>query len=379
MNINNLLVASTTGCYYGEEGLVCLNVGITGKNLKCQPVTGDSSRKTVAISMNYFAFRMLDIPATKESVIAGQIKRFLPFRSDKIIWRILPVRDHSFVIAIDEKKWGELTKQIAPNGSSGKVLFISTLEAAIVDYLWTKGPDGILAVPVDSMWLVVVLEDGRISSIDYCENTPDNAIVYETPERIARGAALFKLIPHGMGKDFRGRRPFPGIALRVLVSSFLLCTSILFFFLSVYYKNMHGLEKITEDIKKLQNETKQVEILLERNRKIENTAIFLQRLNHEYVSPYIVLNRISSVLPDHTYLTEFFIDDGRGYITGISSAASDVMEAISGLPFIKSAEFATPVVRDKKGVERFQINFTVKKHGNTATLDSQAPGHILSA
>jgi hypothetical protein len=148
---------------------------------------------------------------------------------------------------------------------------------------------------------------------------------------------------------------------RLLVTAIFLLATGGFLAYSVYSRNMDHLSAVTDSLTAIKKETRQVEAIMARNQKIRTTAEFLVRFNEGYISPYLVLGDITAHLPGDTYLIDFYMDAGKGYMTGISRDVTRDLETISSRPYMGVAEFSAPVVRDQKGNERFQIRFEIKK------------------
>ncbi len=74
----------------------------------------------------------------------------------------------------------------------------------------------------------------------------------------------------------------------------------------------------------------------------------------------VVLDELSSVLPDNTYLTDLSLDGEHLRITGVSANAADLVPILEGSGHFKNATFYAPTTRLAGGAtDRFSIEATV--------------------
>src|SRR5262249_52957919 len=74
----------------------------------------------------------------------------------------------------------------------------------------------------------------------------------------------------------------------------------------------------------------------------------------------VVLDELSSILPDGTYLTDLTFEAGRLRITGVSNNAAELVPIIEGSGKFKNAAFYAPTTRQNDGSnDRFSIETTV--------------------
>jgi general secretion pathway protein L len=79
----------------------------------------------------------------------------------------------------------------------------------------------------------------------------------------------------------------------------------------------------------------------------------------------IVIDTLSSILPDGTYLTDLTLDAGRVRITGISSNAVDLVPLLEKSGQFKNASFYAPTTRLGEGIsDRFSIEATLAPQGS---------------
>ena len=74
----------------------------------------------------------------------------------------------------------------------------------------------------------------------------------------------------------------------------------------------------------------------------------------------VVLDELSSILPDGTYLTDLSMEAGRLRITGVSANAAELVPIIEGSGQFRNAAFYAPTTRQSDGAtDRFSIEATI--------------------
>ena len=101
---------------------------------------------------------------------------------------------------------------------------------------------------------------------------------------------------------------------------------------------------------------RRVALLSGRPGVFEETAAKLAQKKRESAATVIVLELLSQVLPDHTYLTELHVADGKLEITGITREAASLIQIIEQTDQFKNATFFAPTTRAPLEVgEQFHI------------------------
>lgn len=72
-----------------------------------------------------------------------------------------------------------------------------------------------------------------------------------------------------------------------------------------------------------------------------------------------VLEKLSSVLPDNTYLTDLSLEAGQLRISGVSADAAGLVPLLEGSGFFKNALFYAPTTRVADTTDRFSIEAVV--------------------
>lgn len=82
----------------------------------------------------------------------------------------------------------------------------------------------------------------------------------------------------------------------------------------------------------------------------------LERAKREHAPTVLVLEALSQVLPDHTYLTTLTIENGKVELTGVSREAPSLVRLLEESKHFSAATFVAPTTRQPGDAgERFQI------------------------
>ncbi|NJD07458.1 MAG: PilN domain-containing protein, partial [Methylococcaceae bacterium] len=96
----------------------------------------------------------------------------------------------------------------------------------------------------------------------------------------------------------------------------------------------------------------------------QNEQGFLSRKKLTEPTMLDMLNDLTKVMPDDTWLNGLQYRDRKVTIQGQSPAASSLIERIEASAFFKNTSFVSPVTKDvASGQERFQITSEVTNGG----------------
>lgn len=192
------------------------------------------------------------------------------------------------------------------------------------------------------------------------------------PDRVlvGRNEAEHDLLPD---KYRRVRSSLPQritLVLAVLFASSLLATLALPVWLN--YNLQEALQQETRRISKV---AKEVEALKSEAERLTHESGFLQRRKREEPPVVGMLNELSRVIPDQTWLNGLQYRDRKIIIQGQSPAASSLIERIEASPFFQNTSFVSPVTKDvASGQERFQIaTEVVREESSEHPAQSEQP------
>lgn len=86
----------------------------------------------------------------------------------------------------------------------------------------------------------------------------------------------------------------------------------------------------------------------------------------EKKAPFLlrIVQEVTRILPEGTWLTELELDGGKVHIQGFSKSASDVVGDIDRSPLFANAQFMSSLQSAQNGNERFDLSFDVKQPSN---------------
>jgi general secretion pathway protein L len=113
---------------------------------------------------------------------------------------------------------------------------------------------------------------------------------------------------------------------------------------------------LEQEVRKASKTAKEVESLRQEADKLSHEARFL--LQKKRTEPVVsdMLEELSRVIPDNTWLNGLQFNEKKVVIQGQSPSASSLIELIEASPYFRNTSFVSPVTKDvTSGLERFQI------------------------
>lgn len=94
--------------------------------------------------------------------------------------------------------------------------------------------------------------------------------------------------------------------------------------------------------------------------KLNQESAALQTTSQRSLPALTVLNELTRILPDGTWLDRAVLSSGEINLYGLSSKASTLISEVEKSPLFENVDFEAPVVQDnRKGGERFQISASI--------------------
>ncbi|HYE36181.1 PilN domain-containing protein [Methylocaldum sp.] len=113
---------------------------------------------------------------------------------------------------------------------------------------------------------------------------------------------------------------------------------------------------LEQEVKKASKTAKEVESLRHEMEDLVHQTRFLQQRKRAEPAMVDMLQELTDVMPDQTWLNGLQYRDHRLVIQGQSPSASALIELIEASPFFQNTSFVSPVTKDTaSGLERFQI------------------------
>jgi general secretion pathway protein L len=115
-------------------------------------------------------------------------------------------------------------------------------------------------------------------------------------------------------------------------------------------------DTLEEEVRKAGKVAKQVEELREQVEKLEHETRFLENKKRTEPSVLGMLDELTRIMPDNTWLNGLQYKDRKIVVQGQSPSASSLIELIDKSDHFQNTSFVSPVTKDTgSGLERFQI------------------------
>lgn len=107
-----------------------------------------------------------------------------------------------------------------------------------------------------------------------------------------------------------------------------------------------------------------IETILSKQRlldQLQQEFEFISSFAKESQNTILLLDHITSTLPDTAWLTQYSVKNNELILHGFATNASDVLAALAALEIIKKPLFKSPIMREpEKDIERFHITAKLK-------------------
>lgn len=115
-------------------------------------------------------------------------------------------------------------------------------------------------------------------------------------------------------------------------------------------------------ISTLRNEANKTRVLINERDVLQSRARFLDDKRQARLAAIDILNKLTQLLPDNTYLDRMMLRGEEIEIYGESSDATSLIQLIEGSDIFSNAQFEAPVTKNiSTGKERFQLSANISK------------------
>lgn len=201
-----------------------------------------------------------------------------------------------------------------------------------------------------------------------CKNlgiTPSVVDVEDSPNDLQNLHSAYNLLPQNL--QLKVKNTSRWIIGTLFISLILLGFSSLILPVWLEYQAVEELEnkisKIDKEVKAIKNLQAEMDSLREETQLL---------INEKTAAPpiIVILNEISALMQDDSWLSYLQYSDGQIQLQGESKAASNLLADLEASDYFAKVNFASPVTQDKaSGLERFQITAEITKPDNPENSD----------
>ena len=122
------------------------------------------------------------------------------------------------------------------------------------------------------------------------------------------------------------------------------------------------LSVVTQEVSELKKQVRSIEALQEEARKAEQIAAAITGIRAGDISKLKLLEELTRLIPEDSFLTEFYYKAGEKKIslTGFAASASKLVPLLEESPLFESVKFTSPITSDKRtGKERFRLEMNI--------------------
>jgi len=175
---------------------------------------------------------------------------------------------------------------------------------------------------------------------------PDRVEIAADPARRAH-----QLLPERFQKPRKRLPKILNSGLAALVLSLALLIGIL-----PIWRDYQRSSELEQEVRKVSKVAKEVETLRQDAEKLSREASFLTKRKRSEPAMVDVINELSRVIPNNTWLYGLQYKDRRLVMQGQSPSASSLIAVMEASPYLHNTSFVSPVTKDvSSGFERFQI------------------------
>jgi general secretion pathway protein L len=117
--------------------------------------------------------------------------------------------------------------------------------------------------------------------------------------------------------------------------------------------------RLKTEIKAVNKIVGEVEAIKSQAERITLNADFIRRKKREEPRMLDMLEELTRILPDDTWLNGLQYDEHKLFVQGQSPNATELIEKLEDSPYFQEVKFASPITKDANRMERFQISSAV--------------------
>ena len=130
--------------------------------------------------------------------------------------------------------------------------------------------------------------------------------------------------------------------------------------------NYIHIKKLSSELADLEPTVGKVKQLQNEYTKMQDQVGYLVKIKEDNPSIIEMLNLLTQVMPDHTYVQRLSLEGGLISIQGLSASASELIPLIDQTGMFDDIRFAAPVTQSGgDGLERYSITAQIKRQTNT--------------
>ena len=176
-------------------------------------------------------------------------------------------------------------------------------------------------------------------------------------------APVINLLPGGAVHDGRG---MGAVTVTLLVLALLLAIAAVAIPLD---RDRREAEALTAQVKQVRTAALIAAKARDEITRLTSENDFLSDRRRKTRKTVAILDELTRLIPDHTWLQELRLQEKEVRLTGLSGGASDLVRVIEQSAYFSGARFLAPVTQDtRSGKERFTLSATVNPNGGAASL-----------
>lgn len=350
--------------------------------------------------------REINSPATgiKElrEALEYQLDSFFPFTNEEVYFDVYPINvpeqgKKIFIVAVKKEELDDVLSRltaldmmpsrviISPlafiplvSEKNGKValiyngastycynLFLDT--RLISSSLFKTREDLFNRLNFDSPDEIIIPRHGENSQseVKLPEGLKDNvAVSFIEETRESLGAALYctSTLPYDFSLvKVKKRRTDPQMTLLWFLTGLLVIFAMFIPYI-LRAKKRESIEAVNTRIAMLKDDVSEVEELIARSAKIDNTIDKITKMKDAYVPRLEILLELTKVIPENAWIRNLSISRNNFEIEGTATSASDLIPLLENSALFENVGLASPVVKGHDGKERFRIKGNVRIH-----------------